>query len=141
MHAGSNVIDVEPPQTDRGGGGGGWAWLVTARGLIEAQLVRGVLEASGITPIALDASDPSPGSWLFLSGNINALVRIYVPRALLDEARLALLEIGFDAPEQPEPHRPSRRAPLRGRLVWLGVTLLIIALYVIAVFRSPLIGT
>lgn len=91
-----------PPETADGGGGGGWAWLVTANGIIEAELVRGVLESAGVTPVALDSSDPTPGSWMFLSGNVNALVRVFVPVSQLDSARLALLEAGFAFPQEPE---------------------------------------
>jgi len=88
--------DLPPaPLEPDGGGGGGWALLLTAGGAIEAQLIRGLLEGSGVVPIHLDSSDPSPGAWLFLSGDPNAPVRVYVARSMLDQARLALLDAGF----------------------------------------------
>lgn len=102
MRGRSQVLIPSPPDTADGGGGGGWAWLLTARGIIEAELVRGVLESAGVVPVALDTSDPSPGSWMFLSGNVNALVRVFVPASMLDTARLTLLEAGFETPDQPE---------------------------------------
>lgn len=96
MGSRSQVID--PPRSTHdggGGGGGGWAWLVTARGIIEAQLIRGLLEEAGVVPVWLDTRDPSPGAWMFMSGNPNAPVAIYVPISHLDGARLALLESGL----------------------------------------------
>lgn len=110
MHSGSRVIDQAPPR-DGSGGGGGWAWLLTAGGRIEAELVRGLLESDGIVPVWLDTRDPSPSAWLFPFGDPNALVRIYVPASLLEQARLSLLETGYTVPETP----PS---PQRSRTVW-----------------------
>ena len=139
MRRGSNVIDHVPPAVDGGGDGGGWAWLVTARGHAEAHLVRGLLEGNGVAPIFMDASDPSPGSWMFLAGNINALVRIYVPLSQLEEARLTLLEAGVTAPDEtPEAPSPASRAPWGTRLAWIAITLLIAALYLVAAFRNTL---
>src|SRR5687768_392917 len=98
MRAGSHLQDPAPPRSGDGGdGGGGWRWLVTAQGLVEAELIKGVLEGAGVVPVVLDAHDPSPGAWMFPSGNVNALVRIFVPAALLDQARLTLLETGFSS--------------------------------------------
>lgn len=94
----------EPPEG--GGGGGRWAWLMTASGQIEAELVRGYLEESGV-PVALDRRDPSPSAWLFPSGNVNAPVQVLVPATLLETARLELLEAGLAAGEPPEPRRPA----------------------------------
>ena len=101
MRGGSQTIDrAPPPVLDTGdGGGGGWAWLLTAGGIIEAQLVRGLLETAGVVPIHLDSYDPSPSSWMFLSGNVNAPVRVFVLASQLDLARLVLLEGGFGVGE------------------------------------------
>ncbi|HEX9712230.1 MAG TPA: hypothetical protein VGB52_06720 [Actinomycetota bacterium] len=125
MRGGARVIDRAPPPgvTDDHGehGGGGWAWLLTVRGIIEAELVRGLLETAGIVPVHLDATDPSPTSWMFLSGDVNALVRVYVPRAHLDEARLALLERSAPAPE-PE---PGDRTGYRLRPAWIVIGVLV----------------
>ncbi len=140
MRSGSTVLDRTPPDAGAGGGGGGWAWLLTARGHIEAQLVRGVLESNGIVPVALDSTDPSPGSWMFLAGNINALVRVYVPRSLLDAARLALLETGVTAPEPEAPPEPSPGG-WRANAWWIAVTVLAVAVYVVAAFRTVLFGS
>ena len=137
MQRGSRVIDTPPTVSDTGGGGGGWAWLLTARGIIEAELVRGVLETAGIAPVALDGRDDSPGAWMFLSGNVNALVRVFVPASQLDSARLVLLETGLGAPEQPaEPPAPAPVHRLSGRLIWLAVTALVIIIFLIATMHA-----
>ena len=137
MQRGSRVIDSPPAVTDPTGGGGGWAWLLTARGIIEAELVRGVLETAGIVPVALDGHDNSPGAWMFLSGNVNALVRVFVPASQLDSARLVLLETGFDAPEQPAPPPPARPGHrLSGRTIWLVITAVVIIIFLIATMHA-----
>jgi hypothetical protein len=111
----SEVIDPAPPTIDRGGGGGGgWAWLVTTSGRIEAELVRGLLEATGVVPVWLDTRDPSPSAWLFPFGDPNAPVKVFVPTSMLETARLAMLEAGFATragPGEPERENIARRAP------------------------------
>jgi len=125
MQRGSQVIDSPPAPTDEGGGGGGWAWLLTARGIIEAELVRGVLESAGVLPVALDGRDPSPGAWMFLGGNVNALVRVI------------LLEAGFEQPEPPAPAPASARPPrLPRRMIWLVITAVVIAIFLIATMHG-----
>ena len=137
MQSGSRVIDAPPTPTDQGGGGGGWAWLLTARGIIEAELVRGVLEAAGVVPVALDGRDPSPGAWMFLGGNVNALVRVFVPLAQLDSAKLVLLEAGFEQPEPPPaPPAPARGSRFYSRAIWLAVTALVIVIFLVATMHA-----
>jgi hypothetical protein len=137
MHSGSRVIDSPPAATDEGGGGGGWAWLLTARGIIEAELVRGVLESAGVAPVALDGRDPSPGAWMFLSGNVNALVRVFVPLAQLDSAKLILLEAGFEQPEPaPAPQAPARASRFHSRAIWLAITALVIVIFLLATMHA-----
>ena len=137
MHSGSRVIDSPPATTDHGGGGGGWAWLLTARGIIEAELVRGVLESAGVIPVALDGRDPSPGAWMFLSGNVNALVRVFVPLAQLDSARLVLLEAGFEQPDPtPVPSAPVRAPRFHSRTIWLVITAIVIAIFLLATMHA-----
>jgi hypothetical protein len=93
--AGTSVARPAPPRAPTpGGGGGGWAWLVTARDGVEAELIRGMLEAEGV-PCVLDRRDPSPLAWMHLSGNPFRPVPVYVPRGLLEGARLRLLEAGL----------------------------------------------
>ena len=137
MQSGSRVIDTPPIATDNDGGGGGWAWLLTARGIIEAELVRGVLESAGVVPVALDGRDPSPGAWMFLSGNVNALVRVFVPLAQLDSARLVLLEAGFEQPEPPlAPPAPVRASRFHSRAIWLVITAVVIAIFLLATMHA-----
>ncbi|HVL32771.1 MAG TPA: DUF2007 domain-containing protein [Actinomycetota bacterium] len=124
MRTGSRVLEPPPTITAEGGGGGGWALLLTARGIIEAELVKGVLEAAGVVPVVLDARDPSPGAWMFLSGNVNAPVRVYVPLSQLDQARLALLESGLGLEEEPKQAMPAEA--VRGPGVWTWALALVL---------------
>lgn len=140
MGSRSQVIDP-PRSTHDGGGGGGWAWLVTARGIIEAQLIRGVLEDAGVVPVWLDTRDPSPGAWMFMSGNPNAPVAVYVPASLLETARLALLDSGLEAdadagadwsPE--EQQRLVRRSPWG--LIGVALAAFVIVILLLASVRA-----
>jgi hypothetical protein len=94
----TGVLEPTPPREDLGGGGGRWTWLLTARDALEAEIVRGLLEGSGV-PVALDWRDPSPFAWMHLSGNLFRPVPVYVPAGLVDSARLHLLELGLDDAE------------------------------------------
>ena len=137
MQRGSRVIDTPPVEADHGGGGGGWAWLLTARGIIEAELVRGVLESAGVLPVALDGRDPSPGAWMFLAGNVNALVKVFVPASQLDSARLVLLEAGLMSAEQPEPPAARQdRAMIGTRSIWLVVTAIVVIIFLVATMHA-----
>lgn len=112
------VLDPAPPLVTGGGGGGGWAWLLTASDAVEAEIVRGLLEAGGV-PVALDWRDPSPFAWMHLSGNLHRPVPVYVPASLVEDARLQLMEMGLAAEEPAEPERvtsPVTRE--RHRWVW-----------------------
>jgi hypothetical protein len=97
----TGVLDPSPPRSDMGGGGGRWTWLLTARDAVEAEIVRGSLEGSGV-PVALDWRDPSPFAWMHLSGNLFRPVPVYVPAGLIDSARLHLLDLGLDPTDQSE---------------------------------------
>lgn len=111
----SVTLDPAPPVDAGGGGRGRWSWLLTASGIVEAELVRGVLDQAGV-PVVLDRRDPSPFAWMYLAGNVNAPVQIFVPSGLLETARLHLLDAGVegdralgaaDAAPAAEPPRPS----------------------------------
>ena len=119
MASGTGVLDPAPPRAASGGGGGGrWAWLLTASDAVEAEIVRGLLENAGV-PVALDWRDPSPFAWMHMSGNLHRPVPVYVPAALVDDARLHLMEMGLGAPDAPEPE--LGRTPVmreRHRRIW-----------------------
>jgi hypothetical protein len=131
--SGIATLDPAPPAPSDGGGGGRWAWLVTAGGIVEAELIHGILEQAGV-PVVLDRRDPSPFAWMYLAGNVNAPIQIYVPASLLDEARLQILEAGVSAPE---PSTPSAQAPVGGsrRLLRAILTLaaVLVAIWIVLV--------
>jgi hypothetical protein len=108
----TGTLDPAPPKPREGGGGGRWSWLLTAGGIVEAELVRGALEEQGV-PVVLDRTDRSPFAWMYLSGNVNAPVGVYVPSSLLDAARLHLLDAGLegDVASAAEPELPPPPAP------------------------------
>ena len=122
----TGVMDPAPPQQDDGGGDGRWAWLLTAADAVEAEIVRGLLEGSGV-PVALDWRDPSPFAWMHLSGNLFRPVPVYVPAGLVDDARLYLLDMGLEEPERIEelddsPEETPAAWRERHRLVLAAVT-------------------
>jgi hypothetical protein len=124
----TGILDPAPPGTTPGGGGGGWAWLLTANDAVEAEIVRGLLEATGV-PVALDWRDPSPFAWMHLSGNLHRPVPVYVPASMIDEARLQLMEMGLAVDDAPPiaPSKPVMRE--RHRVIWQ----IVLALTIIAV--------
>jgi hypothetical protein len=131
----AGTLDPAPPKRHDGGGGGRWAWLLTAGGIVEAELVRGLLEQAGV-PVVLDRRDPSPFAWMYLAGNVNAPVQLYVPAALLDSARLLLLEAGFsiDTEPAPPPAMPAtQRRPHVGIRWILVASALVVALWILLV--------
>ena len=96
----SVLIDRPPPPTtaDRGGGGGsGWVQLLKARDDIDAHLLRGRLGEAGVES-RLVKDRFAPGAWLFGGSNPWAPVTVMVRRRQLEDARLVLAEISFDAP-------------------------------------------
>jgi hypothetical protein len=125
---GTGIVHPAPPRAATGGGGGGWAWLLTASDAVEAEIVRGLLEANGV-PVALDWRDPSPYAWMHLSGNLHRPVPVYVPASMVDDARLQLLEMGLGIDEPSEPI-PATTPVMRERHRILGLA--VFALTVIA---------
>jgi hypothetical protein len=125
------TLDPAPPSPREGGGGGRWAWLITASGIVEAELVRGLLETDGI-PVVLDRRDPSPFAWMYLAGNVNAPIQIHVPATLLDPARLRLIEAGFESGSPPPPVAPSSPGRRRIRAI-LTVAGLVVAVWIVLV--------
>ncbi len=127
--SGTGVLDPAPPRARwGGGGGGGWAWLLTASDALEAEIVRGFLEATGV-PVALDWRDPSPFAWMHLSGNLHRPVPVYVPTGMVDTARLELMEMGLALEEDSAPLPAVMVMRERHRFLWQVV----LALTVIAV--------
>jgi hypothetical protein len=118
----TDVLQPSPPRELPGGGGGRWAWLLTAKDAVEAEIVRGLLEEGGV-PVALDWRDPSPFAWMHLSGNLFRPVPVYVPATLIDSARLQLLELGLsnvDEPLESEEQYPPALAWRERHRVMLG---------------------
>ena len=109
-----------PPRRDdggRGGGGSGWVELVRATDDIDAHLLTGRLLEAGIESLAVK-DRRAPGAWLSGGSNPWAPVSILVRRVQLDDARLVLAEISYDAPSvDPEAPQP-RSAPRASRRAW-----------------------
>jgi hypothetical protein len=133
-------IDLPPPPVilERGGGGSGWVKLARATDDIDAHLLIGRLNEAGIETIAVKDRGES-GAWLFLGGsNPWAPVVIMVRPLQLEDARLVLAEISYDAPaaEPTGVRRPRNR--WRISVVWwvtaliLGILLSFLALLQVA---------
>lgn len=102
MQGRTGVLHPSPPLTGIDDDGrSGWVWLVTTKDVFEAELLRGLLESSGV-PVALDAFDRSPFAWMYPAGNMQRPVQVLVPAALLEAARLHLLEFSLMEPGQME---------------------------------------
>jgi hypothetical protein len=94
--------DLDPPVVEDGGGGGGSGWvpLLRARNDIEAHLLIGRLAESGVEATAVK-DRRGPGAWLLGGSDAWAPVTVLVRRVQLDEARVVLAELAFEAPAVP----------------------------------------
>jgi hypothetical protein len=126
---GVGVVTPPPPTAarprDGGGGGTGWVQLTRARDDIDAHLLTGRLAQAGIeTRAIVDRS--APGAWLHGGSNPWAPVNIYVRRLQLEDARLALAEISYEAPEASrDPETVPRRTPTVWWLAAIGITVVL----------------
>jgi hypothetical protein len=99
-----------------GGGGGDWIELVRARDDIDAHLLVGRLDEAGVA--ARTVKDRrAPGAWLYGGSNPWAPVLVLVRRLQLDDARLVLARISFDAPAATQ--RDRVRDDPAGALRWV----------------------
>ena len=115
------VIDRPPTSgfvPDGGGGGDGWVCVFRAAGDIEAHLLSGRLEASGIETSSI--KDRRGAAWLHGGSDPFAPVDIMVRRLQLEEARLVLAEIAYEIPFEPS---PDAKTGWRTALVWWGAAL------------------
>ena len=90
-----------PPPVERlsghGGGGSRWVTLATAANDIEAHLLAGRLSEAGVeVEVMKDRS--APGAWLYGGSNPWAPALVLVRKLQLDDARIVLAEISFEAP-------------------------------------------
>lgn len=107
---GSVGVQAPPPQLtgDIAGGGSEWVELIKARNDIDAHLLTGRLQEAGIETKRL-TDRRAPGAWLYGGSNPWAPVMIYVRRFQLQDARITLAEISFDAPDAEG--RPGTQSP------------------------------
>jgi hypothetical protein len=108
-------LEVPPPPTTTGrsGGGSGWVELARTRDDIEAHLLTGRLNEAGIETKAVKDRF-APGAWLYGGSNPWAPVTVYVQRFQLEDARLVLAEISYEAPSTSEPEKGD----LVARMTW-----------------------
>jgi len=112
---GTGFEDPAPPEDRTGGGGSGWVSLIRARNDIDAHLVVGRLEQAGIET-AMMKERGMPGAWLQGGSDPWAPVTILVRKIQLEDARLVLAEVAFEAPDaDPQTLAASR---WRGPVVW-----------------------
>ena len=133
-------LDLPPPVVDDfvddDGGGSEWVHLIKARHDIDAHLLEGRLQEVGIESRKLKDRG-APGAWLYGGSNPWAPVSILVRRLQLEDARLVLAEISFDAPAAAEDRATGgTRSPFP--VLWwatalaLGVVFIFLALAEIA---------
>lgn len=90
-----------PPPLDPGdgggGGGAGWVRLLRAPNDIEGHLLAGRLTEAGVEA-RLVREKGAPSAWLYGGSNPWAPITVMVRRRQLDDARLVLAEVSFEAP-------------------------------------------
>jgi hypothetical protein len=100
----TDVLLPPPPVDTRpgGGGGGDWVELIQARDDIDAHLLLGRLAGAGVDARTVKDRH-APGAWLYGGSDPWAPVVVLVRRIQLDDARLVLARISFDAPSASPP--------------------------------------
>lgn len=124
-----------PTATAAGGGGHGWVELTRARHDIDAHLLTGRLTESGIeTARVKDRS--APGAWLYGGSNPWAPVAILVRAGQLEDARLVLAEISWEAPPLIRPTKASEAPGPRWVTWWVAAIALGLLFTAIALART-----
>ena len=113
---------LPPVLQDERGGDSGWVQLVTAANDIEAHLLAGRLDEAGVTTQVLKDRS-APGAWLYGGSNPWAPVAVLVRRLQLDDARLVLAEISFEAPAASRHTVLLTRGGWRTPLLWWSLAL------------------
>lgn len=125
----TKIAEPPPPKTIEREGGSRWVELTRAPNDIECSLLTGWLHEAGVeTRTVKDRS--APGAWLYGGSNPWAPVTIMVRRWQMEEAKVALAELSYEAPSA-EPNVPSEvdgRPRWRFPVVWWVAALAIGAL-------------
>jgi hypothetical protein len=124
---------ADPHDDGHGGGGSDWVELTRARDDIDAHLLAGRLLEAGIETRAVKDRF-APGAWLYGGSNPWAPVTIMVHRVQLDDARLVLAEISYEAPSA-DTGRTSERRERQNPVAW-WVAAVVLAALVTAIFVS-----
>jgi hypothetical protein len=112
-------VDLPPPPVLARSGGGGWGWvaLMSARNDIDAALLAGRLAEAGVETCTVKERG-SPGAWLLGASDAWSPVTIMVRRIQLDDARLVLAEISWDAPPAPSERFEGPARTWKGPALW-----------------------
>ena len=104
-----------PSEGDDGGGGGGSGWvrLLRAPNDIEAHLLAGRLGEAGVEARLLREKG-APSAWLYGGSNSWSPVTVMVRQRQLEDARMVLAEVSFEAPDHVRDvaAEPDWRVPL-----------------------------
>ena len=121
--AGSPTITPPSLADDLGGGGSGWVSVARADNDINAHLLAGRLEESGIeTRLMTDRG--ASAAWLFGGSNPASPVLVMVRRIQYEDARIVMAEISMDAPSATPRSQPTNGS-LRRPLIWWVIALLL----------------
>ncbi|HEX2296267.1 MAG TPA: hypothetical protein VHN37_13290 [Actinomycetota bacterium] len=119
-----------PPPVDHddggGGGGSGWVRLLRARNDIDGHLLVGRLGEAGVEA-RMVWEKGAPSAWLYGASKPWSPVAVMVRRRQLEEARLVLAEVSFEAPDhvrQTAPEPSGWRVPV----VWWATAITLGAL-------------
>ncbi len=105
------------PEDGGGGGGSGWVRLLRAPNDIEGHLLAGRLHEAGVEA-RIVREKGAPSAWLYGASKPWAPVVVMVRRRQLEDARIVLAEVSFEAPDHVREVAVDDAADWRVPLVW-----------------------
>ncbi len=127
------------PEDGGGGGGSGWVRLLRAPNDIEGHLLAGRLHEAGVEA-RIVREKGAPSAWLYGASKPWAPVVVMVRRRQLEDARMVLAEVSFEAPDHVRQVAVDDAADWRVPVVWwaTAIALGVLVLLVAVISRSPL---
>lgn len=126
-------VGIDPMANNDDEGTGEWAFLMNVYNDTEAEIVKGMLEAEGISTVI---RYKGMGTFLKVYTGTVIDVDLYVPRDRLEEARELIGHMDSEASEKEQPVEPFRRKAARLYIIYKILAVSIIVMVIISLIRA-----